>query len=340
MRWAALALLLIGLAGMFLPVVGVDFGEAAAWSPPIGVFLATAGGLLFARALRRAGMGISDPRAWKRFRSNRGAVAGGLLVALVIVTSFVGPIFAPYDPDAIHENGLQPIVNTPVEPNGVFPLGTDHLGRDELSRMLYGGRVSLAVAFGAVLIAGTLGFIAGLFAGYFGRALDMAVVQLVNFVLSLPFLLVAIVVNRVIEDPALFTLCLLLGGLSWTTLARVTRAKTMQVRELEYVQAARALGVTHVGIIVRHIVPNVIGPALVIVTTLVSQMIVVESAMSFLGLGVKAPTASWGSMLHDSQDWMELAPRLMLFPAILIVATVFGFNLLGEGLRDALDPKE
>jgi peptide/nickel transport system permease protein len=339
MRWIALALVLAGLAGMSLPVMGVDLGPLSEVAPPLGLLLLVVGGVLLTRSLRSAGVGLSDPRAWRRFRGNKGALAGGILVLSVIVTSFVGPIFAPYDPDAIHDSGLQED-GTPVEPNDAFLLGADNIGRDELSRLLYGGRVSLAVALGAVLIAAAFGFTAGLLAGYFSGPVDVATTQLVNYVLSLPFLLVAIAVNRVIADPSLGTLCVLLGLLSWTTLCRVTRAKTMQVRELEYIQAARALGMTHARIIFRHIVPNVIGPATVIVTTLVAQMIVVESAMSFLGLGVQPPTASWGSMLHDAQEYMDVAPRLLLFPGLLIVATVFGFNLLGEGLRDALDPKE
>jgi ABC-type dipeptide/oligopeptide/nickel transport system permease subunit len=184
------------------------------------------------------------------------------------------------------------------------------------------------------------GFGVGLISGYFRGALDAVVIQLVNFVLSLPFLLVAIALNRVIDDPTLLTLCALLGALSWTTLARVTRAKTLQVRELSYIEAARALGMSHARILMRHVVPNVIGPAIVIVTTLIAQMIVAESAMSFLGLGVKPPTASWGSMLRDGQEYISSDPRLLLLPGMLIVMTVFGFNLLGEGLRDALDPKE
>jgi peptide/nickel transport system permease protein len=339
MPWLALAMLLVGLAGMFLPVMGIDLGAAAPYAPPFGLALAAGGVVLGTRAMRASGIGLSDPRAWRRFRANKGALAGGILVLAVVVTSFVGPLFAPYDPDQIHDSGLR-ADGTPTQPTSEFLLGADNVGRDELSRLLHGGRVSLAVALGAVLIAAVLGFALGLLAGYFGGAPDMATNQLVNYVLSLPFLLVAIAVNRVIEDPSLWSLCLLLGCLSWTTLCRVTRAKTMQVRELEYVQAARALGMTHGRIILRHIVPNVIGPATVIVTTLVAQMIVAESAMSFLGLGVKPPTASWGSMLHDAQEYMSVSPQLLLLPGMLIVATVFGFNLLGEGLRDALDPKE
>ncbi|MCZ7680453.1 MAG: ABC transporter permease [Sandaracinaceae bacterium] len=339
MRWLGLALALLGLAAMSVPLTDVDLGALGSYGPPVGLLLAGTGAWLFARSLRGSGLGLSDPRAWRRFKKNKGAIAGAVLVSAVVLVSFVGPLLAPHDPDLIHEAALQES-GLPVGPGAEFPLGADSQGRDQLSRLLYGGRVSLAVALGAVLIAGAWGFSAGLVAGYFRRSVDTAVVQLVNFVLSLPFLLVAIALNRVVDDPSLFTLCLLLGALSWTTLARVTRAKTLQVRELAYVEAARALGVTHTRILLRHVVPNVLGPAIVIVTTLVAQLIIAESAMSFLGLGVQPPTASWGSMLRDGQQYLGQDPRLLLLPGALIVMTVFGFNLLGEGLRDALDPKD
>jgi len=158
--------------------------------------------------------------------------------------------------------------------------------------------------------------------------------------LSIPFLLIAIAINGVVEKPALWSLFLLLGALSWPTLARVTRAKVLQVKELDFIQGARAIGMTGTRVLFRHLLPNVLGPAIVIGTTLVANMIIIESAMSFLGLGVQPPASSWGSMLHDGQDLITHSPRLVVLPGLMIVATVFGFNLLGEGLRDALDPKE
>lgn len=339
MRWLGLSLCALGVAAMFLPVTDVELGAAASWLSPVGMGAGAFGAWLFARSLRGSGLGLSDPRAWRRFKKNKGALAGAVLVGLVLLASFVGPLVAPFDPDLIHDQGLGED-GSPVGITAEFLLGADNIGRDELSRLLFGGRVSLAVALGAVLIAGLFGFGAGLVSGYFRGLVDTAVVQLVNFVLSLPFLLVAIALNRVIDNPSLLTLCVLLGALSWTTLARVTRAKTLQVRELAYVEAARALGMSHARILLRHVVPNVLGPAIVIATTLVAQMIIVESAMSFLGVGVKPPTASWGSMLRDGQEYLSSDPRLLLLPGLLIVMTVFGFNLLGEGLRDALDPKE
>ncbi len=283
-----------------------------------------------------------DPRAWRRFRKNKGAVAGLCLVGLVTLTAFVGPLVAPHPPDQQFRDTLLRDDGTPVEPleRGSHLLGADPIGRDELSRLLDGGRVSMQVAFFATGLAVLVGLFVGVTSGYFGGGVDMVSMRTVDVLLSLPFLLVAIAIKRVIENTALWTLYLLLGLLLWTTLARVTRAKTLQVRELEFVQAARALGMSQARILFRHVLPNVIGPAIVIGTTLVAQVIIIESAMSFLGIGVEAPQASWGSMLREGQEMMSHSPRLVLFPGLLIMAAVFGFNLLGEGLRDALDPKD
>lgn len=347
LRRLGLAGALVGFTLLALPAFEVDvlrFGERD-YLPILGVLALFPALAALVVGVRRGGLRFADPRAWRRFTKNRGAVAGGVLVIIVSTVGFVGPIFAPFTPDTIFDEGLRedgiPVSpGTKVEGERAFLLGADSIGRDELSRLLFGGRVSLSVALGAVGIAGLLGFGAGLLSGYFRGAVDAILMRLVDFVLSLPFLLVAIALNRVIDDPSLFWLCLLLGLLSWTTLARVTRAKVLQVRELEYVQAARALGASDARIIAQHIVPNVLGPAIVIATTMVANIIIVESAMSYLGVGVKPPTASWGSMLRDGQEYLLYAPRLVLLPGALIVATVFGFNLLGEGLRDALDPKE
>jgi ABC-type dipeptide/oligopeptide/nickel transport system permease subunit len=296
-----------------------------------------------AKASRRIlGWLFADPRAIRRFRKNRGATAGLILVVLVSGTALLGPWLAPHDPEEqnleelLHDNGLP---YGPGEAPGHL-LGADTMGRDELSRLLYGGAVSMQVAFFATGLAVFIGLFVGLTSGYFGGAVDAVSMRFVDVLLSLPFLLIVIAIQRVIDTPDLWVLFLILGCLSWTTLARVTRAKTMQVRELEYVQAARALGMGHGRIVLRHVLPNVLGPAIVIGTTLVAQMIIAESAMSFLGFGVQAPQASWGSMLREGQQYLSHAPRLVLFSGLLIMATVFGFNLLGEGLRDAFDPKD
>ena len=258
-----------------------------------------------------------DSRAFRRFRRNKGALGGLVLVVAVTALGLIGPWLAPFDPVEQFADALLLQNGLPAGP-GIEPghwLGGDILARDELSRLLSGARVSMLVAYLATALA-------------------------VDVVLSMPFLLIAIVMQRVWDAPGIWTICVVLGVLSWTTLTRVTRAKTMEARELDYIQAARALGLRHFRILARHVLPNVIGPIIAIATILVARMIIAESALSFLGLGVRPPTASWGSMLNDSQSLLLGVPRLTLYPAILISMAVFGFNLFGEGLRDAFDPKD
>jgi oligopeptide transport system permease protein len=283
-----------------------------------------------------------DSRAFRRFRRNKGALAGLVLVIAVTLLGLVGPWLAPYDPVEQFTDALLLHNGLPAGP-GVEPghwLGGDILARDELSRLLSGARVSMLVAYLATALAVLIGVTLGLVSGYVGGRVDTFLMRLVDVVLSMPFLLIAIVMQRVFDAPGIWTICIVLGVLSWTTLARVTRAKTMEARELDYIQAARALGLRHFRILARHVLPNVIGPIIALATILVARMIIAESALSFLGLGVRPPTASWGSMLNDSQSLLLGVPRLTLYPALLISMAVFGFNLFGEGLRDAFDPKD
>ncbi len=279
-----------------------------------------------------------DPRAFQRFRTNRGALLGAVLVCFVGSTALFGPLLSPRAPDEQFASGLG-TQGIPRAPDATFLLGADSLGRDVLSRLLHGGTVSMQVALFATSLALILGLSVGLLAGSVGGAVDNFSMRAVDVLLSLPFLLIAIAVNRAVSNPSLWSLYVLLGCLSWPSLARVTRSKVKQVRELDYVQAARALGLGRTRIMLRHVLPNVIGPAIVIGTTMVADMIIVESAMSFLGLGVQPPTASWGSMLHEGRTLMAYAPHLLVAPGLMIAMAVFGFNLLGEGLRNALDPK-
>ena len=283
-----------------------------------------------------------DSRAFRRFRRNKGALAGLVLVVAVTLLGLLGPWLAPYDPVEQFTDALLLGNGLPAGP-GVEPghwLGGDILARDELSRLLSGARVSMLVAYLATALAVLIGVTLGLVSGYVGGRVDTLLMRMVDVVLSMPFLLIAIVMQRVWDAPGIWTICVVLGVLSWTTLARVTRAKTMEARELDYVLAARALGLRHIRILARHVLPNVIGPIIAIATILVARMIIAESALSFLGLGVRPPTASWGSMLNDSQSLLLGVPRLTLYPAVLISMAVFGFNLFGEGLRDAFDPKD
>jgi ABC-type dipeptide/oligopeptide/nickel transport system permease subunit len=279
-----------------------------------------------------------DPRAFRRFRKNRGALAGAALVLAVTCTALLGPLFAPHGPNEQFASGLSQ-QGLPRVPGDSYVLGTDTLGRDELSRLLHGGLVSMQVAFFATGLSLLLGLSVGIVAGYFGGWLDTFCMRAVDVLLSLPFLLIAIAVNRAVANPSLWSLYVLLGSLSWPGLARVTRAKVLQVRALDYVAAAQALGAVTRRVLLHHVFPNVLGPAIIIGTTMVADMIVAESAMSFLGLGVQPPQASWGSMLYEGRDALAYAPHLLIAPGVLIAMTVFGFNLLGEGLRDALDPK-
>lgn len=283
-----------------------------------------------------------DSRAFRRFRRNKGALVGLVLVIVVTLLGVAGPWLAPYDPVDQFTETLLLDDGLPTGP-GVAPghwLGGDDLARDELSRLLSGARVSMLVAYLATGLALLIGVSIGLVSGYLGGRVDTVLMRLVDVVLSMPFLLIAIVMQRVFDAPGIWTICVVLGVLSWTTLARVTRAKTMEARELDYIQAARALGLRHVRILARHVLPNVAGPIIAIATIMVARMIIAESALSFLGLGVRPPTASWGSMLNDSQSLLLGVPRLTLYPAVLISMAVFGFNLFGEGLRDAFDPKD
>ena len=283
-----------------------------------------------------------DSRVFRRFRRNKGALVGLILVVSVTALGVFGPWLAPFDPaEQLTESLLLPN-GLPAGP-GVAPghwLGGDMLARDELSRLLSGARVSMLVAYLATALAVLIGVTLGLVSGYVGGRLDNFLMRLVDVVLSMPFLLIAIVMQRVFDAPGIWTICIVLGVLSWTTLARITRAKTMEARELDYIQAARALGLRHFRILARHVLPNVIGPIIAIATIMVARMIIAESALSFLNLGVRPPTASWGSMLSESQSLLLGVPRLTLYPAALISMAVFGFNLFGEGLRDAFDPKD
>ena len=283
-----------------------------------------------------------DQRAWRRFKKNKGAGFGAILVLLVTLIAALGPLFSPHDPNEQFRDTLIDDEGQIAAPGVVqgHPLGSDSIGRDELSRLLHGGAVSMMVAYFATAFAIFVGTLAGITSGYFGGWVDTIIMRAVDLLLSLPFLLLAIAIQKVWDNPSLWALIVMLALLSWTRLSRVTRAKTMQVRELEYIQAARALGMSSFRILFRHVLPNVLGPIIVLGTTLVASMIIFESALSFLGLGVQPPNASWGSMLREGQAMMVAAPRLLIYPALFIVLTVFGFNLFGEGLRDAFDPKE
>ncbi len=283
----------------------------------------------------------SDARA--RFVRSRVGPIGLALVLLVTAVSVVGPLASPHDPNLQLRDTLVRDDGLPVGP-GVRDghiLGGDPLGRDELSRLLHGGRVSMVVAYGSTLLSVVLGVVIGVVAGFLGGALDTALVFFIDVMLSMPFLLVAMCLRKVLPGSSgLGTLILLLGGLSWPGIARIVRARTLTLRELDYVAAARAMGASNARIVLTHLVPNLAGPIIALSTGMVAGMVLSESSLSFLGLGVAPPAASWGAMLSESEGYLFDVPRLFAYPAALLVTTVLGFNLLGQGLRDALDPKD
>lgn len=281
----------------------------------------------------------TDGRAWRRFKRNKGAVVGAITVLVIALLALFAPAFAPHDPNTPFKDRTLTGAGIPIGPSREFPLGADPLGRCELSRVLYGGRVSLSVALAATLLLALVGTSVGVASGYFGGWTDTALMRAVDVLLSFPFLLVTMAINKIVAKPGIWVLFLVLGFLSWTGLARQVRGRTMQVRSLEFVVAARALGASHGRIIVKHVLPNVLSLVIVLCTTLVAEMIIVESVLSFLGVGVVPPTSSWGSMLQEGDPLLRTVPRLLAVPGLAITVTVVAFNLLGEGLRDALDPK-
>lgn len=269
----------------------------------------------------------------RQFSKNRLAAIGGAFVLLVFIVSILAPVLSPYDPSAID------IKNILIGPSLAHPLGTDDLGRDVLSRMIWGGRVSLKVGFVAVGIATLIGVILGSIAGYYGGAVDSLIMRAVDIMLSIPTIFLVLAVIAILE-PSIINIMIVIGLTSWMEPARLIRAEFMSVKEREFVIAARALGANDFRIMLKHVLPNGLSPILVSATMGVGGAILIESGLSFLGLGVQPPTPSWGSLLASGKDNIEIAWWLSAFPGLAILITVLGYNLLGEGIRDALDPRQ
>ena len=258
-------------------------------------------------------------------------VMGLILVGSVTLLSVFAPLFAPHDPSAMDLDAIL------MGPSATHLLGTDGLGRDILSRLLYGGRVSLWVGFVAVGISVSIGTTLGLIAGYFRGLIDECIMRLVDIMLCFPsfFLILAVIAFL---EPSLFNIMVVIGLTSWMGVARLVRAETLTLRERDYVAAARLSGAGLGRILFIHILPNALPPVLVSATLGVAGAILVESSLSFLGLGVQPPTPSWGNMLLEGKESLEIAPWLSVFPGFAILFTVLGYNLLGESLRDFMDP--
>ena len=272
---------------------------------------------------------------------NRSAVLGVGIVTALVLFAILGPLLSKHDPfTSDFEHGLSPLL-LPVAPNGQFWLGTDRLFRDELSRLALAARISLFIGIFATLIATSIGAVVGVIAGWFeGRFLDTALMRIVDVGLAFPFLLLVMALAAALDRTTPLTILLTLGLTGWLGTARIVRAKTMQIRHLDFVTASRALGQSTPRIILRHVLPNVSGPLVIVATVSVAQMILAESVLSYLGGGISPPTPTWGHMLFEGQDYFTTAPWIALAPGLAILASVLGFNLLGEGLRDALDPRK
>jgi ABC-type dipeptide/oligopeptide/nickel transport system permease subunit len=277
---------------------------------------------------------------WRPF-ANRGATIGLAIVVAIVLFALVGPWFASHDPyESDLVRGLTK-ENLPVGPSGEFILGTDLLFRDLFARLAVGARVSLLIGLASTAIAVAVGSLVGVLAGWFeGSIIDTLLMRIVDVGLAFPFLLIVMALGAALERTTPTTIFLTLGLTGWLGVARIVRAKTLQIRHLDFVTAARALGQPAERIVVRHVLPNIAGPILVIATVSVAQMILAESVLSYLGAGIAPPTPTWGHMLFEGQDYLGAAPWISVAPGIAILLAVLGFNLLGEGLRDALDPRK
>jgi peptide/nickel transport system permease protein len=269
---------------------------------------------------------------WKRFRKNKLALAGAFIVILLFLVAVLAPFISPYDPGQIN------IRRVLQEPTAEHILGTDSLGRDVFSRMIWGSRISLMVGFVAVGISSLVGIFLGALAGYYGRLADNLIMRFVDIMLCFPtfFLILAVIA---LLEPNIWNIMIIIGITGWMGVARLVRAEFLSLRERDFTMAEKALGARNFRIIFRHILPNAMAPVLVSATLGVAGAILTESALSFLGIGVQPPTPSWGNILTAGKDNIEIAWWLSLYPGMAILITVLGYNLLGEGIRDAIDPR-
>jgi peptide/nickel transport system permease protein len=299
--------------------------------------------------LARADRPAARNRAWSRFVRHRGAVASAFVLGIIVVAALGAPLaehwlgHGPDEPDLL--NRLQP-------PSWTYPLGTDEAGRDVLLRLMYGGRVSLLVGLVAALVSAVIGTAVGILAGYYGGRLDAFLMRLTDGVIALPGLALLIVLAAVdlrklgipdsiaqSEAISLYRIVVIISLVGWTGVARLVRGATLSMRTRDFVRAAVALGAPARRIMLKHILPNVMGPVIVATTLSVGGIILTESILSYLGLGIQPPATSWGTMLSNAQEMLTQAPLLVIYPGIAIMLTVVAFNFLGDGLQDALDPR-
>ena len=276
---------------------------------------------------------------WNRFRRHPGAIAGSIVLGTIVLAVLLAPL-SPYDPIASDlPNRLQP-------PSLEHPFGTDALGRDVLTRCLYGGRVSLSVGFMVVIITLVIGVPVGAISGYFGGLIDSILMRITDAALALPSLMVLILLSAILREVELpffernsvLTIAIVIGVLSWMTVARLVRASYLTIREMEFVTAAHCVGASNRRIMIRHILPSAVGPIIVEATLEMGWAIMEEAGLSFLGFGIQPPTPSWGNLLNSAWEHMIKHPWLAIFPGLMIFFTIISINYIGDGLRDAFDP--
>lgn len=281
--------------------------------------------------------------AVRQYRRHTLAVAGTFVIVLMIVATAIGPLIWPLSYKTID------FASSYAGPSLDHPMGTDDLGHDIFARILWGGRISIAVGIVAMLVAIFLGILVGALAGYFGRFLDSLLMRITDLFISLPSLPLLLLVIYLFQDPmkerfgllmgTFILVVLIIGGLNWMPVARLVRASFLSVKEKEYIEAAHSIGVGTPSIIVKHILPNVLSPVIVAATLGVAQAIITESTLSFLGLGFPPDTPTWGRLLNNAQDFIQIAPHMVIFPGLMIFLAVLSINYVGDGLRDALDPR-
>ena len=309
--------------------------------------------------------------AWVRLKKNRMALMSlwifGLIIFMCFIIPIVGGIFAPEDPIERAEDywfkhpNTTELTNTFAEPSAKHFLGTDQLGRDLFSRLLFGGQISLVVGLIATLISTVMGITYGAISGYLGKKWDAVMMRIVDLLYGLPFLVIVILLSVLLIDWAkeyqpileewklpdviinltlnILPLCIAIGILGWYTMARVVRSQVLSSKKLEYVEAAKSLGLSHPNLLFKQILPNLLGPIIVYTTLTIPGFILTEASLSFLGLGVQAPNSSWGILLSEGARYIETQPRMLIVPSLMFSVTLLALNFLGDGLRDALDPK-
>ncbi|NNM28883.1 MAG: ABC transporter permease [Akkermansiaceae bacterium] len=294
--------------------------------------------------------------AWLRLRRNKVALGSGVFLVIMVGLCFGLAWFTGHDPNQ------QSLTNKFAAPGGGHLLGTDQMGRDLFSRILFGGQISLLVGFVATAVAFVIGILYGAISGYVGGRLDALMMRIVDILYAIPFLVLVILLQEVLSSSAgdasewlvknwnfpeettyrfanILPLFIAIGALGWLTLARITRSQVLSLKQQEFAQAAVSLGLKPMRILIRHIIPNTLGPAIVYVTLTIPSFIMYEATLSFLGLGIKAPNSSWGVLIKDGANYMETQPMLLILPGLFFTSTLFALNFLGDGLRDALDPQ-